>query len=200
MLVYHGTQELVLDAVWERGLEPRGERPTRWTALPSRPDLVYLTNYGHFFYGRESQRISVVEIDLVSLDASLLLPDEDFLHQTEGIPIDEARRILEEHRDRWKESLDTFGTCAYKGVISPASIRQTCSIDLTRMDVLMRWYGHGVEIDETGINKFQTKGPIIRQVTDWVFKHVDELPPEIKWNSADRTFITLQATPARDNP
>jgi len=191
MFAYHGTKSDRLDNIRVDGLVPRGVKPTQWTEMPSRPDLVYLTTYCHFFHGYEGHAISVVEIDMDLLDESLLLPDEDYLHQVHKIPLEEARKRLEEFHDEWEACLRQFGTCGYMGSILPTCITQTCRIDLSSMKFQQNWYWRSLGIMETGSSEFQTKGQIIRDSTEWVFGHRSDLPAEIQWNASDRSPITL---------
>jgi hypothetical protein len=107
MLLYHGTTATILDTILQEGIKPRGDKPSLWPDLPSRPDCAYMTD-GHGFYfavavsGPVGLLPKVVfEIDTDRLDQRLLLPDEDFVVQL-------AMNVV--GKQRW----DTFTTDAVR--------------------------------------------------------------------------------------
>jgi hypothetical protein len=84
MLLYHGTTTTVLDTILREGIKPRGDKPSLWPDLPSRPDCAYMTDGYAFFFAvaiDEDAKKVVLEIDTDRLDQRLLLPDEDFVVQ-----------------------------------------------------------------------------------------------------------------------
>ncbi|MCE5302613.1 MAG: hypothetical protein LLF97_05825 [Planctomycetaceae bacterium] len=84
MLLYHGTTATILNNILQEGIKPRGDRPSLWPDLPSRPDCAYMTDgYGFYFAVavQEYDKKVVFEIDTDRLNQRLLLPDEDFVVQ-----------------------------------------------------------------------------------------------------------------------
>jgi hypothetical protein len=138
--LYHGTFASLVPSIMERGLEPRGERPSHdeYMQSASMPDFVYLTrSYGLALEHacRISERtadgadVAVLELDMSALKRRLIYPDEDylsgewnsdFMHWT----LDEQLAFMERKRDTWKESLSMLATVAYKGVIAPAALSE----------------------------------------------------------------------------
>lgn len=210
MLIYHGSVGENLEVARAEGLKPRGDKPSSWSEEESRNDLVYLTNTYPFFYSRRSgHRLGLAfEIDLEKLDRSLLLPDEDFIAQTQKIVPEEGKSIhatvrdnLEAFSDLWEESLRSLGTCCYKGVIPPAAITRCCVLDVVqRADV---WHDL-FYVDEIGIEYHAGKGQWHRECLSWAFGDSDRLPTGTRVNPADRrgmeviSFIPQETTPEKE--
>lgn len=188
MLAYHGTKAEYLDPILTSGLAPRGDKPSRWPGIPSRSDLVYMTTFGHFFYGKDLPGLSVIEIDMDRLDQSRLLPDEDYLHQTKKLSLEDARARLEDFQDEWRNSLSEFGTCAFKGEVTSAKITRARFVSFANARFVSNWY-EPIEIMEIGADEYKAKGKIISQATSWVFDDTDALPNAIKWDAKDRSPI-----------
>lgn len=142
-LLYHGTLASLVPSIMERGLEPRGDRPSHdeYMQSPSMPNFVYLTSsFGVALQHacRISERtaegadVAVLQLEMDSLKRRLLYPDEDYLvHEWNSDFIDwtlnEQLAFMERKRDTWKESLDLFKTVAYKAVV-PASALIECRV------------------------------------------------------------------------
>lgn len=140
LTLYHGTLASLMLSIMERGLEPRGDRPSHdeYMQSASMPDFVYLTSRYELALEhacRISERtahgadVAVLELDMSALKRRLIYPDEDYLSGEWNSDfmfwtLDEQLAFMEDKRDTWKESLATFATIAYKSVIKPGSLRE----------------------------------------------------------------------------
>lgn len=140
MSLYHGTLASLVPSIMERGLEPRGDRPSHdeYMQSASMPDFVYLTSRYELALEhvcRISERtadgadVAVLELDMSALKRRLIYPDEDYLSGEWNSDfmfwtLDEQLAFT---RDTWKESLSMFATVAYKGVI-PATALSLCRV------------------------------------------------------------------------
>lgn len=136
--LYHGTFASLVPSIMERGLEPRGERPSHdaYMDSASMPPFVYLTaNYGTAVAHacRISERtadgaaIAVLELDIAALKRRLIYPDEDYLQHEwnsdfQSWSLKKQLEFMEYHRDTWRESLEMFKTIAYKGIVPVKAI------------------------------------------------------------------------------
>jgi hypothetical protein len=143
MILYHGTLASLVPSIMESGLEPRGDRPSHdeYMQSPSMPQFVYLT--GIYALALEhacriSERtagganVAVLELDMSALKRRFIYPDEDYLSGEWNSDflfwtLDEQLAFMEDKRDTWKESLATFATIAYKGVV-PATALSRCRV------------------------------------------------------------------------
>jgi hypothetical protein len=141
--LYHGTFAHLMPSILRDGLKPRGRSKSHdaYMDSASMPHFVYLTAVYALALEhacRISERtaggsdVAVLEIDMKVLDADLLYPDEDYLafewnSDFVDWTIKEQLEFMEYHRDTWPESLETFATVAYKGVI-PAAALSPCPV------------------------------------------------------------------------
>jgi len=140
LTLYHGTLASLMPSIMERGLEPRGDRPSHdeYMQSASMPDFLYLTSRYKLALEhacRISERtadganVAVLELDMSALKRRFIYPDEDYLTGEWNSDfmfwtLDEQLAFMERKRDTWKESLSVFATVAYKGVIKPGSLRE----------------------------------------------------------------------------
>lgn len=158
MLLYHGTKASVARKALTEGLRPRSETglPSHWeeNKAPSNPDAIYLTvaYAGYFAHAadEDGEGWGIVEVDTDRLDASLFVPDEDFLEQAtrnQEVPSDDpfwrdlAEATSMEERTAWYRenitlfahlwgnSLEGLGNCAYQGSIPPEAITRVTVYD-----------------------------------------------------------------------
>lgn len=147
MLLYHGTSAEVARKALTEGLKPRSATgASNWThTVESREDAVYLTSVyaGYFAHCAHNDEdiLGIVEVETDRLDTKRMLPDEDFLAQgAELSSHPDMRSLVEEldgdlrklsgyfrtylhlYQDWWVRSIDTLGTCCYRGVIKPEAI------------------------------------------------------------------------------
>lgn len=137
-LLYHGTLASLVPSIMERGLEPRGDRPSHdeYMQKPSMPHLVYLTSSEGVAIDhacRISERkyggapVALLGIDMAALRKRLLYPDEDYLSEEWNSDFvywtpEEQRKFIEYKRGTWRESLKTLKTVAYKGIVPAKAI------------------------------------------------------------------------------
>lgn len=139
-ILYHGTLASLVPSIMERGLEPRGERPSHdaYMDSASMPDFVYLTSRYELALehacriNERTADVAVLELDMSTLKRRLIYPDEDYLSGEWNSDflfwtLDEQLAFMERKRDAWKESLSMFATVAYKGVI-PATALSRCRV------------------------------------------------------------------------
>ena len=146
MKLYHGTTSSRARKILKEGLRPRGEGKGNYSPqLASHHGCVYLsTVYGPAYACRAIPRLgplAVVEIDAGGLHADRLRPDEDYMLQCvlppnmavgaeRGVAVlREMRERMDEHRDFWRNSLDSLGTVAYQGTIPPEAITRVAFFD-----------------------------------------------------------------------
>lgn len=140
IILHHGTSTHLLASILENGLLPRSETNiNNWSnVLPSIEKLVYVTNKWHYFFAVNAateyydeifgEKWSKEEIKdhpcYITLEVPLknLVLDEDiFLSQYMDNLCEKYDNPLE-HVDL-KEALNSYGTLAYKGAISPDCIK-----------------------------------------------------------------------------
>ena len=138
--LYHGTLTALLPGIMEKGLRPRGKSKSHdeYLQMASMPQFVYLTsNYNLAVQHavRISERtangadITVVGVELNSLDRDLLYPDEDYLSEEWDWDLgDWTVRVrlnyMKRHQDEWKESLGMMKTVAYRSMIPVAALTE----------------------------------------------------------------------------
>jgi hypothetical protein len=197
MPVYHGTVLDALDLAREKGLQPRGPRPSNWSEEESRPDLVYLTSTYPFFFARRAghRRIVALEIDLERLDKTLLLPDEDFIAQTKKIDPEPGKTVhatvranLEAFRNEWEVSLQTLGTCCYQGVIPPQAFTRCCILDMGLRPQL--WHALFF-VDNISMEYHAQFGKWHGECLAWAFGSSDRLPRGAQANPSDRSGLEV---------
>lgn len=125
--LYHGTTSAFLDDILSKGINPREftDKSNYEGSLLSDPKNVYLAAFIQAVAGSKNGIArhggNMVLIKLI-MDTSTLLPDED-----SGV-LEEGAIKFRQPRD-WKESLEYLGTCAYKGIISPANFTEIVEYD-----------------------------------------------------------------------
>ncbi len=156
--IYHGTAERNVEAILERGIEPRWEKKGNWSHVDynSNPSQVYLTDvYSPYFAAmasQEGERHALIEVKLIRLDYNWLRPDEDALEQATrstqapAIALDRFpflpekgqdmfsrtiwfRERLEAFKHLWKASLTTLGTVGYRAVVPQDAITKVVLFD-----------------------------------------------------------------------
>jgi hypothetical protein len=153
MKLYHGTSSRNIERIKREGLKPRGKRVGNWKqSLPSRADVVYLTNSYAVFYAnactRGNEDLVVLEIDTDELNPFAFGPDEDFLEQAQrgrdNIPGNMHKRTTW-YRDNLKNyegcleqpghapmlSLQFLGNCVYFGSIHRKAITRIAVISIS---------------------------------------------------------------------
>ena len=125
MTLYHVTYRWRIPSILLHGLVPG--RKSRFDETPWEPnwECIYLTSDWRSCAWRVNSKTErVVVIDTEQLDLSLFRPDEDYLYKSCGIHLWKARetKTLDKHADKWKASLDTHRTVAYKGTIPVSAI------------------------------------------------------------------------------
>ena len=141
--LYHGTDIETAKKVAKSGLKPS---KSHWDNCPSHDDHVYLTDTFAIRFGitramSETNNENNIAIIEVQVQEDKLYPDEDYLGQipkqlykqmglNEEIADMEIiektiyyRDNIEQYKHLWKNSLDTLGTCSYKGRIKSKNIK-----------------------------------------------------------------------------
>jgi len=149
MKLYHGTSEVVSDAIKVGGIHPRGlldVQATNWKhTVESNPDCVYLTDayagYFAFNAAKDGEKLLLIEVDTDYLDESALMPDEDFIAQAlqaqQGREVHpnlnaltlEIRGKLKDYQRCWSASLEHMGTCCYRDVVPVSAITRMVTFD-----------------------------------------------------------------------
>jgi hypothetical protein len=159
MKLYHGTSADLLNEILSTGIKPRpADQPSRWEEFPSRVGFTYLAIGNAPYYAAVaaaghksvSNTALVLEVDTDRLDQAKLYPDEDYIvealspRKTHSVTIpahDATVKWLEAGGDAfcqhlWKDSIEQYGTAAYKGVIPPAAITRYATWDLRKLPLL----------------------------------------------------------------
>ncbi len=184
MKVYHGTTEIRLKSILNKGIRPRGRDDGNWEEQPSRNDLVYLSTTYPLYFAATSvkgyERIAILEIDLEELNARKFLPDEDFvayyLHKERDITFDEAvehaRNNLEEYKELWPKSLKELGNIAYAEIVKSTAITRYALVDIN-VRTMLGW--SMVDPIISPLN-YKFRGQFFQQFVAWVFGDRDTLP------------------------
>jgi hypothetical protein len=138
--LYHGTLTALLPGIMEKGLRPRGKAKSHdeYLQMASMPQFVYLTSSYDLAVqhaARISERtangadITVVGVELNSLDRDLLYPDEDYLSEEWNSDLrDWTVRVrlnyMKRHQDEWKESLGMMKTVAHRSMIPVTALTE----------------------------------------------------------------------------
>jgi len=142
-VLYHGTLGHLIPSILRDGLKPRGRGKSHdeYMDSASMPHFVYLTAIYDLALEhacRISERtsagadVAVLELDMAALNTDLIYPDEDYLafdwnSDFVDWALKEQLEFMEYQQDAWPESLETFATIAYKGVI-PATAISLCRV------------------------------------------------------------------------
>jgi hypothetical protein len=152
--IYHGTSAATARIALEQGLRPRGQSAGNgWGLFSAMPDRVYLTKDAPLYYAAMSvndpsdlEKLgAVIRLDLDSLDASLLRPDEDYFY-LQNVPFatreeiktyhDSCKDRTDQNPEMWQESFQKIGSIAYVGVIPANAILDAKFVDFSFYSVL----------------------------------------------------------------
>lgn len=147
MRLYHGTTEAVARAALAQGLAPRSATQVsgNWDKHPSNANAVYLTTaYAGYFAAcaAETGKWGLVEVETDLLDATWLVPDEDWLEQVSRTQVVKGMRAktvagrtrwlrdrLILFRGHWLDSIGGLGNCAYLDEIPASAVTRVCVFD-----------------------------------------------------------------------
>ncbi len=150
MLIYHGTRVENIPSILTKGLLPRYSQISNWNDLPSREDVVYLSDAYAPFYAHHCNIRSgaLIEIDLNCLNQELLYPDEDFLEQffqniEAGDDINNRtawfKNNLTSFQTFWNKSMESLGNCCYRGEIPLCAISRITTWCVSDLKILVGW-------------------------------------------------------------
>ena len=133
MIIYHGTNSKNIDSILKYGLIPNKTRIESNSNNNNLGFTYFSTAYAPFYamttlgsyYGRKNSDegkaiILECDIDLGKYHNSIY-PDEQFLFNHFKVPYDSTISV-EDNKDLWRTSLDSFGSFAFKGTLSPNCI------------------------------------------------------------------------------
>lgn len=136
MILYHGTNMNALKSIVVNGIQPRSVTRTRnkWKkGFGSNTNCVYLTSVYGLYYAIIAIRNKmdygvVIEVDISGIEKNLHA-DEDIIFYRYGLKPPLPKKIQNEIKREAistpaSDSLDTLGTCAHQGPISPIHLRR----------------------------------------------------------------------------
>lgn len=143
--LYHGTSAKHLDAILDRGIEPRGKRKSLWKDHPSLASNVYMTTAYSLHFAKHAAAHTrhedglILELDATCLPPWDMLPDEDAIAQSMlrqdpnwcsgdiGRATRRARQALTEFVEQgadWEWSMRVLGNCSHMGTVPPHAIKR----------------------------------------------------------------------------
>ena len=184
MKIYHGSNYDYLDYILEHGISPRKNKESNWEKAQSHPDMVYLSTAYPFYFsycstGDTEGKGVVFEVELESLNETLLYPDEDFIwhvlrQRNKKITIEEVRDSLEDYAHNWELSIQHLGNCCYKGKIKPNLIQRYCVVDFKELGPLA-WTIMDPTISVLNYRFCEEK---YRGLVSWLFGDLERFPTD----------------------
>lgn len=195
MILYHGTSEVYLNKILEKGLVPRKDQKipnSNWKEYPSQTNMIYLsTAYPFYFAYTACDQVNqskgvVFELDLPD-DSTSFYPDEDFIYHCiknrykdkyntskEALKQlhEDIKNNLQSYQHYWGHSITKMGVCSYKETITPEHIKRYCVVDFRKTPhIALSCLDPSISPDN-----FAIKGKYYQDLVKWFFGDRELLP------------------------
>jgi hypothetical protein len=178
MKLYHGTSSKYLDNILKKGIKPRVNKKSNWSAQ-SQKEYVYLTDMYPLFFSlhatkTKKEKMIIIEIDSFKLDENMFYPDDDFIwwnmkKEISNITLEEAGALIKYNQKYWEGSLNTLGCMAYKDTVPVDSITRYIEIDINKMSSQARMYIYGLCDVSVVPMAIAIRKPMAQDALQWLF-------------------------------